>query len=343
MGKLSFWSFLSEQIRDLPLPKESANGRTIVVAGANIGLGLEASIHFGSKKPDLLIATCRDAAKCEQTLEVIRERCAETQPTSIDSWPLELSSFDSVRSFADRFDVEGPEHLDVLVANAGTFTLVYTQTQDDWEIMLQVNYLSLALLSILLLPHLLRSTTCDDPSRLVLVSSLGHYQCDPMLKDAHIWDDVLGTINTERFGAPAQSRYNLSKLFQVAFARELAARLPSPTPLVVTAVNPGLCHSSIMRNAKNSLFGIFFAVVKWLFARTTEMGSRNIVYAALATNEQAMHGKYMSGCEVVEECDYLLSAEGKVFSQKLWRDTIHVLSKVDDRVSQIISMYLPAK
>jgi retinol dehydrogenase 12 len=66
---------------------------------------------------------------------VIRERCAETQPTSIDSWPLELSSFDSVRSFADRFDVEGPEHLDVLVANAGTFTLVYTQTQDDWEIM----------------------------------------------------------------------------------------------------------------------------------------------------------------------------------------------------------------
>jgi hypothetical protein len=69
MGKLSFWSFLSEQIRNLPLPKESANGRTIIVAGANIGLGLEASIHFGSKKPDLLIATCRDAAKCEQTLE----------------------------------------------------------------------------------------------------------------------------------------------------------------------------------------------------------------------------------------------------------------------------------
>ncbi|KAG2054868.1 NAD(P)-binding protein [Suillus hirtellus] len=344
MGKFSFWSFFGAQGRDLPLSRESVDGKTVVIAGANVGLGLEASVHVANKKPSLLIATCRDTVKCKQTLESLRERCPGTRPASFDSWPLELSSFDNVRSFVDRFDAEGPERLNILVANAGTFKPAYTRTQDDWEIMLQVNYLSFALLSILLLPRLLHSATCDDPSRLVLVSSLGHYLAGPALTGSRNWDHVLEAISAEKLGASGSSRYNLSKMFQVAFVRELAARLPSPTPLVVTAVDPGLCHSSLPRELEKScLLRMFLAFVKWLLrARTSEMGSRNIVHAALATDAQDLHGKYTSSCEVVEECDYLLSAEGKAFSEKLWWETIEVLSKVDDRVSQIVSTCLPA-
>lgn len=345
MGKLSIWSFLSEQGRDLPLPRESVVRKTVIITGANVGLGLEASAHVANKKPSLLIATCRDTVKCEQTVNILRERCAGTPPASLDSWPLDLSSFDNVRSFVDRFVAEGPERLNILVANAGTFRPVYTQTQDDWEVMLQVNYLSIALLSILLLPHLLRSATCDDPSRLVLVSSLGHYLVEPMLTDSQNWHHILGAISAEKFGVSGASRYNLSKMLQVAFVRELGARLPSPTPLVITAVNPGLCHSSLQRELeKYCLLRMVLAFVKWLLrARTSEMGSRNLVYAALATNAQDLHGRYMSSCEVVEECDFLLSAEGQAFSERLWWETIEVLSKVDDRVSQIVSTYLPAR
>ncbi|KAG1787020.1 uncharacterized protein HD556DRAFT_1434556 [Suillus plorans] len=350
MGKLSFWRFFGEQGRDLPLPRESVDGKTVVIAGANVGLGFEASVHVANKKPSLLIATCRDIAKCNQTLEimrvllVLRERCPGTRPASFDSWPLELSSFDNVRSFVDRFDAEGPERLNILVANAGTFKPIYTRTQDDWEIMLQVNYISFALLTILLLPHLLHSATCDDPSRLVLVSSFGHYLAAPVLTGSRNWDHVLGAISAEKLGVSGPSRYNLSKMLQVAFVRELAARLPSPTPLVVTAVDPGFCHSSLQRELeKYCLLRMVLAFVKWLLrARTSEMGSRNIFYAALATDAQDLHGKYMSSCEVVEECDYLLSAEGKAFSERLWWETIEVLSKVDDRVSQIVNTYLPA-
>jgi hypothetical protein len=109
-------------------------------------------------------------------------------------------------------------------------------------------------------------------------------------------------------------------VLQVAFVRELGARLPSPTPLVITAVNPGLCHSSLQRELdKYCLLRMVLGFVKWLLrARTSEMGSRNLVYAALATNAQDLHGRYMSSCEVVEECDFLLSAEGRAFSERLW-------------------------
>ncbi|KAG1739326.1 hypothetical protein EDB19DRAFT_1711656 [Suillus lakei] len=309
MGKLGFWSFLSEQGRDLPLSRESVDGKTIVIAGANVGIGFEASTHFANKKPSLLIATCRDTVKCERTLEILCGRCAGIRPASLDSWPLELSSFENVRSFVDK--------------------PIYHRTPDDWEIMLQVNYLSIALLSILLLPHLLRSAT---------LSSLGHYLGGSMLTGSR-------AISAEKFGVSGASRYNLSKMLQVAFMRELTARLPSPTPLVVTAVDPGFCHSSLQRVLEKYWFlRMVLAFVKWLLrARTSEMGSRNLVFAAVATNAQDLHGKYMSSCEVVEECDYLLSAEGKAFSERLWWETIEVLSKVDGRVSQIVSTYLPAR
>jgi len=89
MGKLSFWSFFSDQGRDLPLPRESVNGQTIVIAGTNVGLGLEASVHVANKKPSLLIATCRNTVKCEQTL---KSRCDALSGALVNSHACALSS-----------------------------------------------------------------------------------------------------------------------------------------------------------------------------------------------------------------------------------------------------------
>lgn len=52
--------------------------------------------------------------------------------TGIESWPLELCSFDSVRSFVDTFEAKGCT-ANVLIANAGISTLKYTKTPDGYE------------------------------------------------------------------------------------------------------------------------------------------------------------------------------------------------------------------
>ena len=62
-----------------------------------------------------------------------------------------------------------------------------------------MNYLSTALLSILMLPYLIRSSSSDSPSRLVLVSSLGHYVGSRMLNGVEKWSSILDTINEEKF------------------------------------------------------------------------------------------------------------------------------------------------
>ena len=103
------------------------------------------------------------------------------------------------------------------------------------------------------------------------------------------------------------------------FVRELASRLPNPTPVSVSAVNPGFCISQITRSMDtNPVIRITSCVVKALFARTTEVGSRTLVHPAVEPGERVRHGRYVSCCEVVEESDYVLSEEGKEISKRLW-------------------------
>ena len=50
----------------------------------------------------------------------------------VEAWPLELGSFDSVRKFADRVELEGFP-INALIANAAVLAMTYTKTQDGWE------------------------------------------------------------------------------------------------------------------------------------------------------------------------------------------------------------------
>lgn len=134
----------------------------------------------------------------------------------VEAWPLELSSFNSVRKFADSVESEGFP-IDALIANAAVGAPSYAKTEDGWEtafvlrlhlvqlfrpdslssFRLQVNYLSTVLLSILMLPHLIKSATPTNASRLVIVSSSVHFGAK--LEGAANWPSILGTLNDEEY------------------------------------------------------------------------------------------------------------------------------------------------
>jgi len=63
-------------------------------------------------------------------------------------------------------------------------------------------------------------------------------------------------------------------------------------------LNPGLCQSSLSRNAKGIVW-FRIALLKTLLARTTEQGSRTLVHAALQGPET--HGLYISDCYVLKD------------------------------------------
>ncbi|KAH0833291.1 short-chain dehydrogenase [Lanmaoa asiatica] len=344
MAVFSLRRFLREQWSTLPSPSAAAvdvSSKTFMVTGSNVGLGLEASVHLAKMGPKLLVATSRDSVKCEQTRECILERAAAGGVASpgVTAWPLDLNSFENVRAFVDRFAAEGNGVLNALVANAGVFCPDYAQTSDGWEVMLQVNYLSTALLSILLLPYLVNASTAGSIPRLVVVSSLGHYLASSSLKTSETWTDILETINSQEF-----SSRSVSSLLDVVFVRELAARFADPIPIVACAVDPGYCRSSLFRALENKWYiGWVFSLTRnILFARSAKEGSKTLVHAVVGGEGRAMHGRYLSSCRVAEESDFVFTPEGKAFSAKLWDETITVLSRVDKRVPEIVAKYLRA-
>jgi NAD(P)-dependent dehydrogenase (short-subunit alcohol dehydrogenase family) len=338
MGKLNFFGFLREQWTELPISTADVSDQSLIVVGTNVGLGNEAAVHLAQLKPKSLVITSRDEVKCELTKAGVETRSGMT---GIESWPLELGSFDSVRSFVDKFEAKG-HTVNVLIANAGISTLKYAKSLHGYETTFQVNYLSTALLSILMLPHLIKTGTPEHASRLVIVSSEVHYIAN-RLKGADKWPSIIEKINDEAYctSSVMLNRYPLSKLLEVMFIRELSSRLPSPTLVAVSAVNPGLCHSRLTREADSNIFFKFaMRIYKGLLARTTEMGSRALVHAAIEPGERERHGHYLSSCEVTEESDYVLSAEGREVSKRLWYETLKILGDVDPRVNRIVSEHL---
>ena len=66
MAKLSFPELVRQQyIRHQPVTRKDLSGKTVIVLGANVGLGFEAAKHFASMKPGKLILACRSKAKGE--------------------------------------------------------------------------------------------------------------------------------------------------------------------------------------------------------------------------------------------------------------------------------------
>jgi retinol dehydrogenase-12 len=119
------------------------------------------------------------------------------------------------------------------------------------------------------------------------------------------------------------ARYPETKLLNVQFARGLTARLPPLASVVVNSVNPGFCYSDIGRNNKNAGSRAFMKVMHFLLARSTEVGSRTLVWAALAglddpTFNESLRGAYTENCKIGEPSDFLFSKEGKLVEQRIW-------------------------
>jgi NAD(P)-dependent dehydrogenase (short-subunit alcohol dehydrogenase family) len=111
---------------------------TVLITGANRGIGLEFARQYSSDGWDV-IATARQSSPELGALDVKVE-------------PLELTDFDSVTSFGKR--ISGP--LDLLIANAGTMEPPEARTADDgraWADMLMTNTIAPYLLARSVLPH----------------------------------------------------------------------------------------------------------------------------------------------------------------------------------------------
>jgi len=320
-----------ERLWTLPTTTTDLSGRTVIVTGANVGLGFEAAKAMYAMNPSRLIIAVRSLQKGEEAKKAILESTKKHAPpgqdrgeTRLEVWELDLASFDSVKRFAQRC-VQEFDRLDVLLENAAMATGQWVVTDDGWESTIQVNVISTFMLATLLMP--LVEKTAKLPAlnqgdhlkpHLVIISSDAHITATlPQKSQSHI----LNALNDKAQFA-VMDRYPASKLLEVLLTRELAHNaIFQNGDVVLSSVNPGFCRSELMRELP--------LAVRWmlynLFARTTAEGAKTLLWASL--ENKIPPGSYSSSCAVVPPSKFVLSKEGARVQKKIWQEIGDVIVK----------------
>ncbi|KAJ3148187.1 hypothetical protein HDU86_007535 [Geranomyces michiganensis] len=310
-------SFLYSQFFETPpVPTTDFTGQTIIVTGANQGLGFEAARHFARLGANLILA-CRNVSKAEAAKADIEKT---TGSKTVQVWELDLSRYDSVKAFAKR--VQGLERLDAIVENAGISTLKYSEAEGN-ESTITTNVVSTFLLALLVLPKLRESAKkFNIVPHLTIVSSEVHFFTSFPESQA---DDIFAELNDQK-KARMWDRYNVSKAMEVLICRELTELMASPTSsrkpfVVLNFLNPGMCHSELAGE-----FGTPVKVLKYFLARTTEVGSRTLVHAVEIGKES--HGRYLSNSKVTPVAAWVESDYGIKAQKKLWKQFAPMLERI---------------
>ncbi|KAL4791387.1 NAD(P)-binding protein [Aspergillus venezuelensis] len=317
-------------------PVSEIRGKTILITGANTGLGRETARHALALGADKVILGVRALSKGEDAKADV-ERTTGTR-NKVLVWAVDMESFASVRAFADKAKayVDEGGRLDIAIMNAGIGSMMYRVTDDGWERTLQINVLSTALLSLELLPLLVHSSKASpsssaDRPHLTIIASDAHRQVKFPERDS---DNILQRLNEESQWAKSQrnagmlERYAVSKLFAIFITIELARIVPrdeKEKPMVlVNCLTPGFCKSDLLKREKAPLM---LKVVQALTARTVEEGSKTYLHAA--TQGMESHGKWFEHQAIGDPGPNVTAPEQTAVREKVWGEIVAVLNDVD--------------
>jgi NAD(P)-dependent dehydrogenase (short-subunit alcohol dehydrogenase family) len=226
------------------------DGRTVVVTGANSGLGLVTARELAKAGARVVLAV-RDVAR--------GERAAAGLSGEVSVRHLDLANLDSVRAFAGDWTGD----LDVLINNAGIMMVPAGQTADGFELQFGTNHLGHFALTNLLLPHV--------TDRVVTVSSGMH-------RAGHI---DLDDLNWERKPYNATRAYGQSKLANLLFTLELQRRLRTAgSPVRALSAHPGYSATNLQGRSGNTLMDGGMKLGNLIFAQSDAQGALPTLAAA---------------------------------------------------------------
>lgn len=289
------------------IPDQS--GRTLIVTGANSGLGLETTRALAGKGATVIMA-CRNLDKAARAESDVR---ASHPGASLEVRELDLADLSSVRSFTQAV-LDEHERLDGLINNAGVMAIPRRETADGFEMQLGTNHFGHFALTGLLLPRLLASDA--ERVRVVTVSSTAH-----RMGRMHFDDLQLA------HGYGDWKAYGQSKLANLLFAFELDRRLRAGEhPVASLAAHPGYADTDLQavgpRVRGNKLMAGIMKVANAVVAQPADMGALPTLRAA--TDPSAVGGQYYGPGGLMETRGYpeVVQANDQANSQadaeRLW-------------------------
>lgn len=264
------WAMSRWTEQDIP----DQSGRTVLVTGANSGLGLRSAQVLAGKGARVLMA-CRSPQRGEAALRSVTAVAAGGGSAELVA--LDLADLESVQLGAQRVRELCSDRLDVLMNNAGIMMTPKLATRDGFELQLGTNHLGHAALTWLLMPAL----TSRPGARVVTMSSV-------MARPGRI---DLSDPNFEHRRYRPSTAYCQAKLANLLFALELDRRATAAgLELVSAAAHPGYTATQLTTNMSRSRgTGTFARVMEAtnqvgdrIFGQPVRTGALPQLYAATA-------------------------------------------------------------
>jgi NAD(P)-dependent dehydrogenase (short-subunit alcohol dehydrogenase family) len=249
-------------------------GKTVLVTGANQGIGKASAIDLARQGARVVLVS-RNEAKGKAALEEVGAHAKGAAPELLVA---DLASLVDVRRLAADFRSKH-DKLDVLLNNAGLLVPSRRTTVDGFEETFAVNHLAPFVLTAELL-ELLKAT---PGSRIVNVASEAHRRAKMN------WDDL-----EFRTGYGGLKVYSQSKLANILFTYELSRRLEG-SGVTANCLHPGVIASGFGQTYK----GVFSVLVRLAkpFLLSTEEGARTSIYVASSPEVAGVTGKYFDKCK----------------------------------------------
>ena len=248
-------------------------GKTVIVTGANSGIGYEATREFSRNGADVIVAS-RDPIKANLAIQKISEEIPEAKLKFIE---LDLARLESIRKFTDEFK-SAYAKLDILLNNAGIMMVPYGKTEDGFERTMGTNHLGHFALTGLLMDRLSRS----PGARVVNVASNAHYAGE-MDFDNLLFENGIDYSPMKAYGR--------SKLANLLFTYELQRGfLSAGIDVMALAAHPGISATELANH-------LFFDKISWLIQPAMKLIYQSAAMGALpslraAVDPDARGGQY---------------------------------------------------
>jgi len=276
-----------------PPSPSSLAGQTAIITGSNTGIGLaSARVLLGLGLSHLVMAV-RSTEKGAAAALPLRK---DFPAIKIDVWALDMLSYNSIQDFVGK--CAALPRLDIAILNAGiTLNDSIVNKSTGHEEVFQVNYLSTALLAILLLPLLKSRST--SPGRLTIVGSgLGLHSKFTNRNAVPLIPSFDDPANPGWKGMTlAGERYCVSKTLVLMLVFTLS-ELVAVEDVIINAVEPGFTSGTSLNRSAAAIQKVMVKLMHKLYARTPEQAALTYV-DAVAIKGKESHGCFLMDWEII--------------------------------------------
>ncbi len=259
---------------------DRADGKTVMITGANSGLGKALAVDFARRGARVIMA-CR--SQIPEAGDKVKRLSGSND---IEMRYIDLSKIGTIHEFVQSLVDDGIT-IDICILNAAVALPGPRKTETGQDEFFQVNYLSNVTLTLLLIQHKVLELKLEGKlSRLIFISSDSHQGAS--------------YIDYEEFGryfdygvSKAISNYSYFKLVLNTYATELSKRFNrGEVRLSMNVICPGPVHSNIVKEApwllRMILKGIF-----WIVFRSPAKAALPVVYMAVSPDYEGTTNEYL--------------------------------------------------